>query len=80
MPKIEILLRNRFVEIDGVTAEQVASNAWQIAVPIDAKELAQPITPESMDDATFAIDEVESVHAIGSGTRKGFVLVSVLLP
>jgi len=80
MPKVEILQRNRFVIIDGATAEKVAANAWQVAIPTDAKAFRKAITPESFDDAVFAIDEVESIYAIGCGTRKGVVLVSVLLP
>jgi len=80
MPRVEILRKNRFVEIPGATAEQVASNAWELAIPTDADGFRAPITPESFDDAVFALDEVESVFAIGSGTRKGAVLVSVILP
>ena len=80
MPKIEILRRNRFVELEGATAEKVAANAWEVAIPRDTTGFRKAITPETFDDAVFAIDEVESVFAIGSGTRKGAVLVSVLLP
>jgi len=80
MPKVEYLRKNRFVEIPGATAEQVASNAWELAIPSDAQGFRAPLTPEFFDDAVFAIDEVETVFAIGSGTRKGVVLVSVILP
>jgi hypothetical protein len=80
MPKVEFLRKNRFVEIQGATAEQVASNAWELAIPRDAEGFRTPLKPEAFDDAVFAIDEVETVFAIGSGTRKDAVLVSVILP
>ncbi len=80
MTKVEFLKRKRFVELEGATAEQMASNAWEVCIPKDCAVFRDKITPEFFDDTTFAIDEIESVFVVGSGVRKGFVVVSVLLP
>lgn len=81
---IEILVRNRFVELPGAAAERTRANAWEVRVPT-TPEIARAmrrkqVDLEAFDGATFAIDGQESIQAVGTSERGGEVIVSVLLP
>lgn len=80
-PVVEFLHRNHFRPLPGAKATRIRANAWEVVVPDDEairKLIRGALTPESFDDAVIAINGDESVQCMGSGTRKGAVVVTVL--
>lgn len=83
MSVVELLVRNRFVSLPGATARRGQANAWELVIPRDeavARLIRGPVTLEAFDGATFAIDGVESLQAIGAGEDARVVRVTALMP
>ena len=80
MATVEVVHRNRFVAIPGATAKEIRGDAWEIRIPaldpIHGKTRRKP-TPEGWDGAVFAIDGRETAPAVGSGTERDGVVVTV---
>lgn len=79
---IELLHRGRFHPIDDATARSLASNAWEIRLPLasPAHRLARRApTPEAWDGAIFALDGAQTEPATGSGLDRGALYLTVLI-
>jgi hypothetical protein len=77
---IEVLHRNRFREVADATAERISGNAWTVRIPTDSRihgQIKRAPTAEGWDGAVFFIDGRETEPGLGSGTRRGFVEISV---
>ncbi len=79
---VHVLHRGRFFEIDAASATQVASNAWEITIPVDdpihGKTRRAP-TAEGWDEAVFLVDGTETQPGVGSGENKREVRVSAFV-
>lgn len=80
--KVEVLVRQSFREVPGLTARRIAGNAWEILVPKD--EATQKLTrrgprPEDWDGAIFFLDGQETMPATGTGENKLVVKVTALV-
>lgn len=79
---ILVLHRGRFYEIDGASAERVASNTWQVRIPAADpihKRTRRSADAESWDGAVFLVEGQETQPAVGSGEDKGGVTVTVFV-
>jgi hypothetical protein len=79
---IQVLHRGAFHAIPGATAQQVASNAWEIHVPATDpihRKTRRTLTAEAWDEAIFLLGDVESQAAVGCAEDHNGVTVSVII-
>ncbi len=80
MARVEILSRNRFHPIDTATVRALASNAWEVDIPIDdpihARVKRRP-DAEGWEGAVLAVDEVQTEPAVVSRVGKGHLTLAV---
>ena len=76
--KVELLHKRRAQPLPGVTATQLASNAWELVVPVtpEAVRWLGP-TLAGLDGAVLLIDDAETEPALISGQSKAGVKVTV---
>lgn len=77
---IALLVRGRFVPVEGVKVRQDSSNAWTLTIPLTAasvRDYRRGTELEDWDEAVFSIDEQETAPCVASAASGTSVTVSV---
>ena len=82
MSRVEVVHRRRFVPLPSAVVERLPGGAVEVRIPVGDpihQTTRRAPTPEGWDGAIFAVDGEEGEPAVGSGIRKGHVVVVVLM-
>lgn len=77
---VSILVRGKWVELEGVKIRQDSSNAWTLTIPMDgaiARRVRRAHDLEAWDGAEFLLDDQETAPCVCTGADGRSVTVSV---
>lgn len=78
--EVEILVRGRFVPVDGATVRHLRANAYEVGIP-RSPELDRKLRGAlDADEIVLALRGVEALQAILSAEAPDRVTLAVLLP